>query len=137
MKKQAESARKSTVFTLRLEPKLRFALDLLARKRHRTMTSVIEWALHKAIEDQDSGLFIRNALDDSTKNILDDVWDTEPADRFIKLAMNYPSLLTFDEDRLWKVIREDEELCRAGMFPNYPAIREQWEKLKVDFGIKE
>lgn len=137
MKKQPQKRNKAGAFTLRLDPKTRFAVDLLARKRKRPMTSVIEWALDLAIKDRENGLFEKSEGDGKPKNILDDVWDTDEADRFVKMALNYPHFLNFDEERLWKAIREDTSLFRDGKYPNYPAIRKQWELLKSKFGIKE
>ena len=55
--KKQETPSKSTIVTVRLDPRMRFGLNLLARKRHGTMSSVIEWALSQAIEHPENGLF--------------------------------------------------------------------------------
>ena len=136
MRKKRDPAAKSTVVTVRLDPRMRYGLDLLARKRLRTMTSVIEWALSRAIEDKENGLFGPPSNDPSGKpqNLLDEVWDPDESDRFVKLALREPRLLRFEEEQLWKAIRENSEFWRGGK-PNYPAIRQRWDKLKSEFGI--
>ena len=72
------------------------------------------------------------------------IWDPDEADRFVKLALNYPELLTFDEEKLWKLITElslfwlgdHEEVVRGeikeqnGAFPNIDLVRKNWETLK-------
>ncbi len=85
----------------RLEPKLRFAAELAARKQRRSLSSFIEWAVDEAMDsvvlDSDSQVTVRQALKD--------VWDPDEADRFVKLAAKYPELLNHEEERLWKCIR--------------------------------
>ncbi len=44
---------RSEVVTVRLDPKLRFAADLAARKQRRTLSSFIEWAVEKTVQGVD------------------------------------------------------------------------------------
>jgi hypothetical protein len=41
------------------------------------------------------------------------LWDVEPADRFVKLALRYPDLLTHHEEIVWKLISENGFLWRG------------------------
>lgn len=95
----AKTTRSETV-TVRIEPKLRYLAEIAARTQRRTLSGFIEWA----VEDS-----LKNAwLDANTSvaNCAETLWDVDEADRFVKLALYAPSLLNYDEQRLWKLIRE-------------------------------
>jgi len=38
--------------------------------------------------------------------VLEKTWDVDEADRLIKLALEYPYLLTHEEQVVWKLVRE-------------------------------
>jgi hypothetical protein len=99
---------RSEIVTVRLDPKLRYLAELAALKQRRTVSSFIEWA----IEDSLSRVYLRegNFLNDPGTTVADmaaKLWDVDDADRFAKLAMSYPDLLTHDEQKRWKLIREN------------------------------
>ncbi|MBY0404184.1 MAG: hypothetical protein K2X66_09815, partial [Cyanobacteria bacterium] len=52
------SQTKAEALTLRVNPKIKYGLELLARKQHRTLSSVMEWAIDKALKDKKDGLCI-------------------------------------------------------------------------------
>ena len=117
--------------SLRLTPRTHYGLDLLARKRHTTLTAVIEWAVSRAISDAVDGLVEQRG--GRTVDILSEVWDPEEADRFVRLAQAYPALLRFEEDRLWKAIRENPKLWAQKTGPRIAAIRESWPALYAQY----
>ncbi len=41
------------------------------------------------------------------------LWDVDDADRFAKLALSYPDLLTHEEQKRWKLIRENGYLWKG------------------------
>lgn len=43
-------------------------------------------------------------------DVASQLWDVDEADQFVKLALRFPDLLTHDEQKLWKLIRETEDL---------------------------
>lgn len=136
---------RSETVTVRLDPKLRYLAELAARKQRRTLSSFIEWA----VEDSLSRVIIQDgggAFDGV--NIADEaayLWDVDEADRFAKLALRYPYLLTHDEQILWKLIQENGYLWRGkyagsdnewiwvvgegGL--NFGRLREHWDKFKA------
>jgi hypothetical protein len=91
---------RSQVVTVRFDPKLKFAAELAARKQRRTLSSFIEWAVEEAI----SRFHINDGK--TMSEAINHVWDIEEADRFLKLALYYPELLSFEEERLWRIIKE-------------------------------
>jgi len=121
---------RTEVVQVRLDPKLRFAAELAAAKERRTLSSFVEWAVEHAVRmvrvygERDLAT-VRSAED-----VANAVWDVDEADRFVKLASNYPELLTHDEARRWKFITETRAFWRkpaqGALEPNLPAIREAW-----------
>ena len=138
----SELSRSATV-TVRLDPKLRYLAGLAARKQRRTLSSFIEWSIEQslnqvALRDYDEQDHDRDSIADQAEEL----WDVDEADRFIKLAANYPEMLTHNEQIVWKLVREhgffwnrdadsrgsskwktDPELL------NFEALRESWETL--------
>ena len=100
---------RSETVQVRLDPKLRFAVDLVARKHRRTISSLIEWAMDKVANETVVGLKEK----ESAWQVTNSVWDVDEADRFVSLAHNYPNILTHDEGVLWKRICEYFVLWQA------------------------
>jgi hypothetical protein len=116
----APKAGKSEIVTIRLEPKLRYLAEIAARKHRRSLSSYIEWAIDQSL----SATVLDDRVEDdfSVKSVsLADVakylWDVDEPDRFVKLALRYPELLTHEEQIIWKLVRENGTLWRG----NYDA----------------
>ena len=99
---------RSETVTVRLDPKLRYLAELAALRHRRTLSSFIEWA----IEDSLRRVYLKEGSahsGDSGTTVAEDaqaLWDVDDADRFAKLALRYPELLTHEEQKRWKLIRE-------------------------------
>lgn len=133
----AKSTRSETV-TVRLDPQVRYFAELAARSQRRTVSSFIEWAIEQsfsgAVELADlKGQ--RRSVDQARPAL----WDVDEADRFVRLAKWYPSLLTHDEQRLWKLVLEVWALRAPEKAGNIEALfevqemellREHWELLQ-------
>ena len=100
---------RSETVTVRLDPKLRYLADLAARKQRRTLSSYIEWA----IEDSLDRTNLYSSGDTSLANESANLWDVDEADRFAKLALRHPDLLTHEEQVRWKLVRENGLLWRG------------------------
>ncbi len=130
--KKSGSAKTESV-TIRLNPRLRFGLELLARKQRRSTTSVIEWAIDQALEREDFSINNESASGvDATNNI----WDVFDSDRLVKLAIYYPQLLTYEEEVTWKIIREIKEFWYGnGDYYedgcDFQTIRKFWPEIKA------
>lgn len=106
---------RSETVTVRLDPKLRYLAELAARKQRRTLSSFIEWAIQDSLDrvkiyegtgyngDIDVYIGVEAAI----------LWDVDDSDRFAKLAVRYPDLLTHEEQILWKLIKENGLLWRG------------------------
>jgi hypothetical protein len=124
---------RSETVTVRLDPKLRYLAELAARRHRRTLSSFIEWALEKQTNE-----VVLSTFDDPACKVFSDstyLWDVDEAERFARLALRYPELLTHQEQVLWKLIREINSLWLSKdksqlPFVNLPRLREYWDKLK-------
>jgi hypothetical protein len=121
-KGEGVARRKSEVVTVRLDPKLKYLAELAGRKHRRALSSYIEWATEQSLsrvlleENSSGGVSVADA---ERKYSL---WDLDEPDRVVRLALNYPELLTHEEQVVWKLIRENGLLWR-GKFANW---EEEW-----------
>lgn len=97
---------RSETVTVRLDPKLRYLAELAARRQRRTLSSYIEWAIENNL--QHIGLTANE--DVSLADEAEGLWDVDEADRFARLALRHPELLTHEEQVLWKLVRENGAL---------------------------
>ena len=100
---------RSETVTVRLDPKLRYLAELAARRQRRTVSSYIEWAIENSFRHFSLDLNGEGCLADEAEAL----WDVDEADRFARLALRHPDLLTHDEQILWKLVRENGYLWRG------------------------
>lgn len=98
--------------TVRLDPKLRYALELMARKQRRTLSSVIEWAIEKAANDPEGGIIEKDEKGRSL-NLLEQIWDVEEFDRLYNMRIHRPSLMSFEEEKIAKQVFESDFIFAA------------------------
>jgi hypothetical protein len=98
-KPKGEVARSETL-AIRLDPRTRYMLELASRIQHRTLSSVVEWMINNSLKD------IPIDEKQSLASVQSDLWDIDESDRLLKLVFSNYSLLSFDEQKIWKVIRE-------------------------------
>jgi hypothetical protein len=97
---------RSETVTVRLDPKLKYAAELAARRHRRTLSSFMEWAVEEAVEKVVVGL----KESENAKYVMAKVWSINEVDRFFNFALAYPHLLTHDEEILWEKIKEHDFL---------------------------
>lgn len=107
-RKAKSSGPRTEVFAMRLDPKLKYLAEIAARKQRRSLANFIEWSLEQSLKEvlllesvDFNGEYNKSVFDEANK-----LWDLEPSDRFIKLAENYPDLLNYEEQLIWKAIFE-------------------------------
>jgi hypothetical protein len=99
---------RSETVTVRLDPKLRYLAELAARMQRRTLSSFIEWAIEDALKrvalHRGTGF---NGDDDVTvEQEANRLWDVDGAERFARLAVRYPELLTYEDQQVWKLLND-------------------------------
>ncbi len=132
---------RSETVTVRLDPKLRYLAELAARKQRRTLSSYVEWAIEASLERvdlADSGNGPAVTVSDGAAQL----WDVEEPDRFGKLALRYPELLTHHEQTVWKLLRENGYFWRGHFDPQTDhwtwSIGEEslvWERLRTFWSL--
>ena len=118
---------RSETVTVRLDPKLRYLAELAARLHRRTLSSYIEWSIESSLGNN---LLAGDHNGPSIKEESEYLWDVDDADRFAKLALRYPHLLTHEEQVRWKLIRECGYLWR-GRYGPPPAQEWKWQVVEA------
>lgn len=131
-KKKGETSTTVSV-GIRIDPKIKFALDMMGRMQKRSLTAVIEWAISNAIAQQ-----LYKGPDETFADVIDKVWSTDESTRFVKMAFFMPDSLTYDELRLWETIKasgglwnkyRDNTWVTSPEYINYDWLRFGWEAL--------
>jgi hypothetical protein len=138
---------RSETVTVRLDPKLNYLCELAARAQRRTKSSFIEWAIDNALRHVEiPGPKYSEGAGKSIFEMQSLLWDVDEPDRIVSLADNAPSLLTHEEQAIWKVIRangffwhgkygDDGKWYWSYKNPAYSNIAEYWSDiLKVAMG---
>lgn len=132
---------RTEVFAMRFDPKLKYLAEIAARKQRRSLANFVEWAIEHAlngvylVEPGDYNNQGETIVDSSSK-----LWALDEPDRLIRLATNYPELLTYDEQLIWRVICEhtrfDEDMKSLCRFKDKDKIdinlvRDCWPEIKA------
>lgn len=125
-KGQGSKLNRSEIVQFRLDPRLRFAVELMAKDEHRTVSSFIEKLVDQAIDThtitllktleeiqaEQGGVSVNDMqanTDMSRKSVtlaeaLKQLWHIDEAHRFVLMAFFAPHLLTYEEELLWAFI---------------------------------
>ena len=121
-KKQPAKPSTNVNVSLRIDPKTKYLIDLLARDQKRTITGVIEWAIERAAAqerfDNNSNTFY--------DEVIDDLWSTDESIRLITLALSKPSLLDYDQTRIWETIQASPDFWRIRDPGGAPRLYKEW-----------
>ncbi len=100
-RKSKPEGKRTEVFALRLDPKLKYLAELAARKQRRSLASYVESAI-------DAGLRA-TVIDDKTgKKVWEEaevLWDISEHNRFFRLLEAHPELLSYDEQHILFTIK--------------------------------
>jgi hypothetical protein len=147
-KNEAGGDNRSEIVSVGLDPKLRYLAELGSRKYRRALSNYIEWAIEEGLKKVALWEHPADAsLDISIAKASYGLWDVHEADRFVKLAHDYPGLLTDEELVLWELIRKNDSLWRKDdkslVFSDDPValplethfiferLREHWDAFKA------
>lgn len=102
-RKKSGKLTRTEVVPVRFDPKLKMAAELLAARERRTLSSLTEWVMERAVKE------IPVTTDDADKpvtawKIADECWRERDGDRIYRLAINYPELLTYDEKKIFDIM---------------------------------
>ncbi|WGK61490.1 hypothetical protein QAO71_15805 [Halopseudomonas sp. SMJS2] len=101
-----QGARKTETLTLRLDPKYKLLIELISRVRRQSITGVIEAAVEDVASDLDTPYFDDGEMHNySLGAVFSDVWSSDESERFINMCYRLPTLLTYEEQRIWEIIK--------------------------------
>lgn len=104
--KPSQGTRKTETLTLRLDPKIKYTIELIARIKRQSITSVIEAAIESVSFDLDTPVVMEGKREIwSLANAVSEFWSTDQVARFINLCAFMPELLTYEEQRIWETIK--------------------------------
>lgn len=104
--KPNQGARKTETLTLRLDPKIKYTIELIARIKRQSITSVIESAIEASAFDLDTPVVIDGKRETwSLSNVVSEFWSTDNVAKFINMCAFMPELLNYDEQRIWETIK--------------------------------
>lgn len=148
-RKSKAGAPRTEVFAMRLDPKLKYLAEIAARKQRRSLANFVEWAIEQALSRVH---LVEPGFNDGGETVADataQLWALDEPDRLIKLAANYPDLLSYDEQLIWRVICDhstfNKDTKRVSRFKDKKDIyvnlvRDCWPEIKayaLDGGTKE
>lgn len=127
------SDRKTEALSIRIDPRLKYGLELLSRHQRRAVTGVVEWALSEALSSEVMTDVLENRY--TLANVLPTLWSENEIERLLALWFHFPTLLTYEESRLVNVLLRTDELwhrlppTKQGDF-KLTDVLHSWEKFK-------
>jgi len=101
-KKGGSKLNRCAPISVRFDPKIKHAADMAARYQRRTLSSYIEWAVEFALTNSDTKDLSGQAI--NLWEVAEKTFDVDDSEKLIRMALNAPNLLNYDEMQLWKVI---------------------------------
>ena len=98
---------------MRLDPRLKYLAELAARKQRRTLSGYIEWAVERSFSNvlMDEDYPEPTTVESAERTLR--LWDVDEAERVSKLALHYPDLLTYEEQVIWRLVKDCGHLWRG------------------------
>lgn len=109
--KRGSKLNKSESVQVRFDPKLKMAVELLAARERRTLSSLVEWAMERTVKE----LPVTNDIQGkpvTAWKVADECWNEDQYYRIYLLEDKYEDLLTYEERRLSNIMFELRKLER-------------------------
>ena len=126
-KRRGSKLNKSETVQVRFDPKLKMATELLAARERRSLSSMIEWAVERAVSELPVTISKNDGSPITAWQIVEECWHSEPYWRIKNLGEAYPGLLTHEERRLYDLIIQVLWWCLEERIPK----GRQWVMVKV------
>ncbi|MDD2758906.1 MAG: hypothetical protein PHH11_01290 [Methylomonas sp.] len=156
MVKRVRAQAKTASTTLRTSPRSKYGLELTARKQHRNVSGVIEWAIDRVLRGK-NGVDAPESIPKKTTyadgrveeweekgpSLLDKLWDENECFRFLKLNKHAPELMSYEEKQIWFWIEQEPSFWQedkldtalveeAWDFLNESIDEDEWDTLKFN-----
>lgn len=133
----AEGAKTSTL-SVRLTPKMRFGLEMMARLHRDSIPEIVTRAINNIFSSEYDGLWDSDTDSPYGRRwLMKLLWAERPSDRLANLAFHCPSLMSSAENRLWSHIKSESKFWKkAGAQTEKNLLREMlaqsWENLQSE-----
>ncbi|HGM5514648.1 TPA: hypothetical protein ACKPYU_000924 [Stenotrophomonas maltophilia] len=105
-RKPKTAAEKPTQLTIRMPPKLKLGLELLARAQHRSLSQAVEWALQVGLNS-----FETDREGTTLGRVLDEAWSKESdPERILAIYRRAPMLLSFEDSAACELLVRSRDL---------------------------
>lgn len=129
-RKTKAGAPRTEVFAMRFDPKLKYLAEIAARKQRRSLANFVEWAIEQALNNVHLIGPDFNGNGETVADATAKLWALDEPDRLIQLATNYPDLLSYDEQLIWRIICEHSTFNKETK-----TISRFKEKNNIDIGL--
>ena len=103
---------KGEVLSIRIDPRTKYGLELMSRLQRRSVTGVVEWVIQEAFKHEVFESGQHNDQDISLEDALNWLWRINEVERIVALGAAREQLLTYEEARIWKVLKETTGLWK-------------------------
>lgn len=111
-KKAAQSKKPAATRTetlgLRLDPRLKFALELAARDQHRSISGTVEWCVERVLRETEVDVALPGHW--TFYDLTHSVWDVDPNRMLANLCAMAPRLATYEESQKYRIMQMTEHL---------------------------
>ncbi|MBN3861187.1 hypothetical protein HCU66_03005 [Pseudomonas frederiksbergensis] len=81
-------------------------IEMISRVRRQSITGVVEAAIEEIASDLLTPFFHNGeTFNFSLSDVIGEVWSTDESERFINMCYHVPTLLTYEEQRIWETIK--------------------------------
>lgn len=104
---------RSETLGLRLDPRLKYALELLARAHRRSISGAVEWCVDKALKEE-----VVEDYHGRSSNLYDaafELWDVDPLQRLVAINLLAPRLATFEEAQAFRILQDTTALWSSSV----------------------
>ena len=129
LKIRRRSTDKNERLSLRIPGEDKYALELLAKKRNTTISSLLMDLIRDQLTHELTVPISSGDKRGKRAYLPKETYDPLYVDRFVKLACLSTDFLSDEERIIWKVIKEEPYYWSVDE-PNFKEIREDWDKIK-------
>ncbi|MEN1927611.1 hypothetical protein WCE37_01160 [Luteimonas sp. MJ250] len=102
------AATRTETLGLRLDPRLKFALELAARDQHRSISGTVEWCVERVLRETEVDIALPGAW--TFFDLTHRVWDVDPNKMLANICAYAPRLATFEETQKYRIMHMTEQL---------------------------
>lgn len=134
MARPRSSNPRSVLIALRVTPRVRYGLVLLARRERCSMSEFVLRTVEARLDDPVAGLRLVAEGEHQPTPVLDRVWSPHDYERVVRAGIWFPDLLDEFERYCWRVIQETASYWKRDSMPKRPTSNDlRWDVLAKDW----